>query len=650
MINDTSLAVELSRIAHESVVDGKMRHDVGLLLIAAVREHRATTEPCRDEKAKADRDLMLYGESLMFDGMHIPLDKVEWRRAAGVTTRSDAQADERGAFQAHVHPWMLACFGAAIAADTVERNHRFFEEAAELVQSCGMTASEAHQLVDYTWSRPVGEKTQELGGVMVTLAALCLANGLNMHAAGEIELARISAPETMAKIRAKQAAKPKHSPLPEAHAAAPQAQGVASAVDLQGLREKLLAPREIVRDEDGWLTHPDFPICDEDVHAGKLLEAIRIESAFVSMEDDVSAEAYEEYHESESPYCSSWTPTPPTGNGWVLIEIYDTEDGPYALFGRDAYAAEQERKKEHTRKLRADMERVRAERAAGPSREHVGETDRRPATSHCQNGGDVCLAGNRDGVCCPEDSCDIDDGVRKAQEASPSLECGVSRPVGYMNIRGLTQLANGGYAIINPEPTGDATHAVYSDVRECGERQLSDEQRDTLAVLCHPQFDRKLTVTDKARLRGILAASAPTPSAPTHDEISALLLDYAKACNESSSATRMNEARDAIMMAFRRALSSAPTASAQGAPVAIVESWTNGSYHRNYNLRWMKDVEPGTKLYKTPQPAPAVAKEGMTEEQRGAIETALSLIGLSGDPRVRNVHKVLRALLGAKGK
>jgi hypothetical protein len=35
-----------------------------------------------------------------------------------------------------------------------------------------------------------------------------------------------------------------------------------------------------------------------------------------------------------------------------------------------------------------------------------------PALLHCQNGGDVCLAGNADGVCCPEDSCDIDDGVR----------------------------------------------------------------------------------------------------------------------------------------------------------------------------------------------------------------------------------------------
>ena len=118
-------------------------------------------------------------------------------------------------FQLRVQPWMLQCFGAEIATDGAERNHRFFEEAGELVQAAGMTCSEAHQLVDYTWSRPVGEKNQEAGGVMVTLAAWCLAHGVDMHAAGETELARISVPETVSKIRAKQAAKPKHSPLPE---------------------------------------------------------------------------------------------------------------------------------------------------------------------------------------------------------------------------------------------------------------------------------------------------------------------------------------------------------------------------------------------------------------------------------------------------
>lgn len=122
-------------------------------------------------------------------------------------------------FQHRVQPWLLACFGAEIAADKIERNHRFLEEALELVQACGCTASEAHQLVDYVFGRPLGEPAQEVGGVMVTLAALCLAQGLDMHQAGETELTRIWS--KVEAIRAKQAAKPKHSPLPVVPAPAP---------------------------------------------------------------------------------------------------------------------------------------------------------------------------------------------------------------------------------------------------------------------------------------------------------------------------------------------------------------------------------------------------------------------------------------------
>lgn len=128
--------------------------------------------------------------------------------------------DTEGAqFQQSVRQWMKACFGPVISADKTERNHRFLEEALELVQSGGCTASEAHQLVDYVFGRPVGELGQEVGGTMVTLAALCLAQHVDMHAEAERELARINVPETVAKIRAKQAAKPKHSPLPAAPAA-----------------------------------------------------------------------------------------------------------------------------------------------------------------------------------------------------------------------------------------------------------------------------------------------------------------------------------------------------------------------------------------------------------------------------------------------
>jgi hypothetical protein len=125
---------------------------------------------------------------------------------------ADESADAGEPFQTRVWPWLIHCFGEQIARDGRERNHRFLEEALELVQSTGCTASEAHQLVDYVFGRPVGEPHQETGGVMVTLAALCLAHGLDMHAAGEDELTRVWSKAD--KIRAKQAAKPAHGPLP----------------------------------------------------------------------------------------------------------------------------------------------------------------------------------------------------------------------------------------------------------------------------------------------------------------------------------------------------------------------------------------------------------------------------------------------------
>lgn len=133
--------------------------------------------------------------------------------STGAQSEQPVAQPEPESFQGRVKPWMLSCFGGAIANDRQERNHRFLEEALELVQSCGCSQTEAHQLVDYVFGRPIGEKSQEVGGVMVTLAALCLAQQVDMHDAGETELARIWT--KVEQIRAKQAAKPKHSPLPE---------------------------------------------------------------------------------------------------------------------------------------------------------------------------------------------------------------------------------------------------------------------------------------------------------------------------------------------------------------------------------------------------------------------------------------------------
>lgn len=116
-------------------------------------------------------------------------------------------------FQLRVDDWVMACFGIEIGGDPMERSHRFLEEALELVQAVGCTKDDALRLVDYVFSRPTGWTTQEVGGAMLTLSALSTATGTDLAAAAEAELTRVwSKIDT---IRAKRAAKPKNSPLPE---------------------------------------------------------------------------------------------------------------------------------------------------------------------------------------------------------------------------------------------------------------------------------------------------------------------------------------------------------------------------------------------------------------------------------------------------
>ena len=123
-----------------------------------------------------------------------------------------AASESKPTFQRRVVAWLMECFPMEVCRDRAERNHRFLEESLELVQSLGCTRDEAHQLVDYVFARPSGDPVQELGGVVVTIAALCWPNDLDMEAAAETELARIW--KKIDVIRAKQATKPKHSPLP----------------------------------------------------------------------------------------------------------------------------------------------------------------------------------------------------------------------------------------------------------------------------------------------------------------------------------------------------------------------------------------------------------------------------------------------------
>lgn len=144
---------------------------------------------------------------------HDTVQRTARHRQAGVQQGLDMAAG--GRLQPRVDKWMDACFGDTIKADTLERCDRFTEEALELAQTNpAFTADRAHALTDYVFGRPVGEPSQEVGGVMITLAALCNASGLDMDAAAETELARIWT--KVEAIRAKQASKPVGSALPVA--------------------------------------------------------------------------------------------------------------------------------------------------------------------------------------------------------------------------------------------------------------------------------------------------------------------------------------------------------------------------------------------------------------------------------------------------
>lgn len=108
--------------------------------------------------------------------------------------------------------WAKYCFGEDLVNAKMERAYRFLEEALELGQACEVTREEAIQLVEYVYSRPVGEIPQEIGGTITTLSVLTDVYGEDLEKCSEDELNRVWT--LIDKIRMKNQAKQKNSALP----------------------------------------------------------------------------------------------------------------------------------------------------------------------------------------------------------------------------------------------------------------------------------------------------------------------------------------------------------------------------------------------------------------------------------------------------
>lgn len=99
---------------------------------------------------------------------------------------------------------------------------------------------------------------------------------------------------------------------------------------------QLIQPMEPQRDELGYWTHPDIPDFDEDAGAyAAWLKEQQLTTSTVWLEsEDVDHHAYVRYFDNENGDISAWEPSPPRGDGWFLLAIFDTEDGPVASYAR----------------------------------------------------------------------------------------------------------------------------------------------------------------------------------------------------------------------------------------------------------------------------------------------------------------------------
>ena len=93
----------------------------------------------------------------------------------------------------------------------------------------------------------------------------------------------------------------------------------------------LIQPVAVVRDGDGWWSHPDMPDFDEDYAALKAwIAEQRLELQQWHMEADI--EGHHPYDDGAC-HCLGWSPTAPARE-WFLLGIFDSEDGPCVSWAR----------------------------------------------------------------------------------------------------------------------------------------------------------------------------------------------------------------------------------------------------------------------------------------------------------------------------
>ncbi|OWY39365.1 hypothetical protein CEK28_08585 [Xenophilus sp. AP218F] len=96
--------------------------------------------------------------------------------------------------------------------------------------------------------------------------------------------------------------------------------------------QRVFAPQDVKRDEDGWWTHTAFAWIDEGFDVRVWLARHGMEALYQYMTCDIDSDDWKAFELTSS--CAHWQPRPPAGDGWFLAAIFETEDGPRAAWVR----------------------------------------------------------------------------------------------------------------------------------------------------------------------------------------------------------------------------------------------------------------------------------------------------------------------------
>lgn len=100
---------------------------------------------------------------------------------------------------------------------------------------------------------------------------------------------------------------------------------------------KLIQQAEVARHADGSWTHPEYPQWDESTTMDAInywFDSQGLERGVVFFEYDAPQELQDAWSENGDSPLAKWQPTMPKGDGWFILSIHDTDDGPVCIWAR----------------------------------------------------------------------------------------------------------------------------------------------------------------------------------------------------------------------------------------------------------------------------------------------------------------------------